>query len=103
MATEERKPLEFILTYHWFEEIKSGQKQIEYRAVTAYWRRRFSNVPVGTPIVFRKGYTSESLPRVLTELRVLQGWDLPYDVWQYFGKPNETYYFEISFKNEEDL
>lgn len=38
------KPLKLVLTDHWFEEIKSGQKTHEYRAMSEYWKKRFKYV-----------------------------------------------------------
>lgn len=37
--------LKLVLTDHWFEEIKSGRKTHEYRAMSEYWKKRFNYVP----------------------------------------------------------
>lgn len=36
------KTLKLVLTYHWFEEIKSGRKTHEYRKWTQYFVDRIN-------------------------------------------------------------
>lgn len=37
------KTLKLVLTDHWFEEIKSGRKNHEYRKSTEFWQKRLMN------------------------------------------------------------
>lgn len=39
------KTLKLVLSDHWFEEIKSGRKRHEYRAMSEYWKKRFNYTP----------------------------------------------------------
>jgi hypothetical protein len=57
------KDLYLIVKKEWFDKIKSGEKNIEYREVTPYWHsrlvqstehKRFNN------IIFRNGYKKDS-------------------------------------------
>lgn len=32
--------LDLSLTYHWYDEIESGRKTVEYREMSDYWRKR---------------------------------------------------------------
>lgn len=51
------KTLKLVLTYHWFEEIKSGRKTHEYRKATLFWCRRIDFLR-GIPdfVEFQKAY-----------------------------------------------
>ena len=50
------KELHLVLTYHWFDEIEKGKKNIEYRDCSPYWRKRiFDNDP--NIVVFHRGYS----------------------------------------------
>lgn len=39
------RTLKLVLSDHWFEEIKSGRKTHEYRAMSEYWEKRFNYTP----------------------------------------------------------
>ena len=34
------KYIDLVLTRHWYDEIRAGRKDVEYRAVTPFWARR---------------------------------------------------------------
>ena len=36
-------------------------------------------------------------------VRVINGWDLPNDVFYFFGNPNESKFFEIVFQEEKNV
>ena len=58
--------LPLVLKRRWFDMIKSGEKQEEYRDMTDYWAKRLFNWDrkPGTHVVeFRLGYASNA-PRV---------------------------------------
>ena len=46
------------LKYRYYEQIKSGEKTIEYRNKNMYWRLRLQGA---THARMRKGYTKESM------------------------------------------
>lgn len=53
--------LKLVLTDHWFEEIKSGRKTHEYRAMSEYWEKRF-NYKFITRGVFYPGTVINNFP-----------------------------------------
>ncbi|WP_428055377.1 hypothetical protein [Candidatus Avelusimicrobium alvi] len=92
------KTLHLTLTHHWWEEIAAGRKTCEYRRFTEGWRKRLNRLNPGDVIVFHRGYTNRTLTRQIKGIRVIPGWDLPNDVYKFFGCPNETKFFEIQFQ-----
>lgn len=92
------KTLHLTLTYHWWEEIAAGRKTCEYRRFTEGWRKRLNSLQRGDLIVFHRGYTGRTLTRQIERIRVVDGWDLPNEVYQFFGCPNESQFFEIQFQ-----
>lgn len=92
------KTLHLTLTHHWWEEIAAGRKTSEYRRVCPAWIKRIGSLKQGDKIVFRRGYTGVTLKRTVETVRVIPGWDLPNDVYKFFGCPNETQFFEIQFQ-----
>lgn len=94
------KTLHLTLTYHWWEEIAAGRKTCEYRRFTANWRKRLADVRPGDLVVFHRGYTGRTITREIENVDVVDGWDLPYDVYDFFDKPNEEKFFEIRFSQE---
>lgn len=92
------KKLHLTLTYHWFDEIKSGRKTCEYRQFTAGWKKRLSHFKKGDLVVFHRGYTACTITRKILDIRVVNGGNLPNDVYQFFGYPKEAKFFEIWFE-----
>lgn len=90
--------LHLPLTYHWFNEIESGRKTCEYRRFTEGWRKRINRLNNGDLLVFHKGYTNRTITRQITRISVVNGWDLPNEVYNYFGCPNEDKFFCIEFQ-----
>ena len=52
--------LDLVLKAHWYELIKSGEKQSEYREVKPYWTKRLFSKAY-THVRFRRGYTKEAI------------------------------------------
>lgn len=50
-----------VLTHHWFDEVASGRKRIEYRAMTHRWARLLVCVPPPREVVFHRGYTQTTM------------------------------------------
>ena len=85
-----------VLTYHWYDEVKSGHKRIEYRSmvkkdgvtpskwVKHLWDRRGKI----TTVTFARGYTSTTQTFAVTKIDV---GPCPYDGW-----PDQ--YYRIHFK-----
>lgn len=94
------KTLHLTLTYHWWDKVASGEKNAEYRRFTANWRKRLSRIHRGDLVVFHRGYTDRIITRRIENIRIIVGWDLPNEVYYFFGKPNEDKFFEIQFNNE---
>nr|DAY83251.1 MAG TPA: activating signal cointegrator [Caudoviricetes sp.] len=94
------KTLHLTLTHHWWEEIAAGRKTSEYRRFTEGWRKRLSRIHRGDLVVFHRGYTDRIITRRIENIRIIVGWDLPNEVYCFFGKPNEDKFFEIQFNNE---
>ena len=47
--------IHFVLQRHWFEEIESGRKTVEYREITPYWTARLTRPDI-THAAFSRGY-----------------------------------------------
>ena len=61
--------LTLTLKKQYFDAILSGEKTIEYRDITDYWRPRLENKEYDT-ILFRNGY-SPSSPQMMVEYKEL--------------------------------
>lgn len=94
------KTLHLTLTYHWWDEIAEGRKTCEYRRWVPGWRKRLNGLKRDDLVVFHRGYTGRTLTRKIEDIRVIGGWDLPNDVYKFFGCPNESLFFRIRFQNE---
>lgn len=56
---EKSKNLFLVLKRKWFEEIESGNKPEEYRAVTPFWTNRLENREYDT-VTFQLGYSRDA-------------------------------------------
>lgn len=92
------KTLHLTLTYHWWDKVSSGEKNAEYRRFTVNWRKRLADIRPGDLVVFHRGYTSRTLTRRIEQIRVISGSDLPNEVYQFFGCPNESAFFKIKIR-----
>ena len=92
------KTLHLTLTYHWWDKVSSGEKKAESRRFAATWRKRLNGLKRGDLVVFHRGYTNRTLTRRIEQIRVIGGWDLPNEVYQFFKCPNESQFFEIQFR-----
>lgn len=70
----------FPLKKKWYDLIRTGQKHIEYRAVTKYWGTRLRNAKQGQ--IFSKrliscrirlGYTRQYLEATITKIEIVNG------------------------------
>lgn len=52
------KTCHFVLEYKWYDKIDKGEKRVEYRDNTPYWRRRIIGAFFAT---FHRGYTSTTM------------------------------------------
>lgn len=94
------KTIHMTLTYKWFDLVESGKKTEEYRRWVPGWRKRLNGLKRDDLVVFHRGYTGRTLTRKIEDIRVIGGWDLPNDVYKFFGCPNESLFFRIRFQNE---
>ena len=69
--------LYLVLTYHWFDEIVAGRKDVEYRGVCEHWKRRiwFQRDTI-RHVCFSRGYSPRKITRPV--LLIDQG-ACPYD------------------------
>ena len=44
--------MNFALTKHWFNEVESGRKVVEFRAKKDYWTKRVDKLDTGSEITF---------------------------------------------------
>jgi hypothetical protein len=49
----------FNLKTEWFNKIKNGEKNTEYREFKPYWTKRLIKLNIEDIIIFRKGYKKE--------------------------------------------
>lgn len=64
--SKENGVLDLVLKAEWFEKIKNGEKNIEYREVKRYWANRLYTektdgfrrwvIPTNNKVLFSKGY-----------------------------------------------
>ena len=91
----DRFVLHLVLTHHWFDEIDSGRKRIEYREMTEYWEDRIWNKRDKiTHVQFSRGYTPIKSP--IYEVECIDVGESPYTGWT-------EKYFRIHFKQNASL
>lgn len=80
-TTETRNPvlLHFVLKRHWYEEMKAGRKDIEYRAITPYWTARIS-CRRNTHAAFSCGYKAKG--RIVRPILFIDMGTCPYPGWE---------------------
>lgn len=54
--------LDLVLTHHWYDEVASGRKRVEYREQSDFWRKRIweRRGEIHT-VTFRRGYSMTAL------------------------------------------
>ena len=62
--------LHLILTGYWFDEIDSGRKNVEYRELTSYWRKRISLTSKPKVVVFHRGYTRKIMVFAVKDIQI---------------------------------
>ena len=86
-----KKPHHLFLTYHWFDEIKSGRKTVEFREVKMVHKRP-QHYCVGDKIIFHKGYSSTTISKTIKELTLISYSSLPAEEKKFFkGKETSTF------------
>ena len=77
--------LNLVLTYHWYDEIASGRKTIEYRAQSPKWMRDIwekRETIIAEGVRFQRGYTKTHLFRSVSHIDIgtcpYEGWDGEY-------------------------
>lgn len=91
------KTLHLTLTYHWWDKVSSGEKKAEYRRFTEGWRKRLNGLKRGDLVVFHRGYTNRTLTRRIEQIRVIGGWDLPNEVYQFLSAPMKASSLKYNF------
>jgi hypothetical protein len=86
--------LNLVLTHHWFDEVASGIKRIEYREMSAHWSAKIAcNVGKITHVRFSRGYTKTQL---LFKVDKIDVGSCPYEGWSgsyfriHFSAPTPT-------------
>jgi hypothetical protein len=71
--------LRLVLTYHWFDEMAAGRKNVEYRAMTPHWRKRiWAKRHQLTSAIYSRAYTATTLRR---EIYFIDIGPCPYPGW----------------------
>lgn len=84
------KTIHLVLTHHWYDEISSGRKRIEYRVKSARWMKLIWECREEiTHVRFARGYTSTTQTFTVNDIDF---GPCPYDGW-----PGE--YIRIHFHN----
>lgn len=88
MKDKDKAVVHLVLTHHWFDEIKSGRKRVEYRKMSPHWKRLiWDRRKQITHVRFARGYSSETMTFQVD--KISQG-RCPYDGW-------DDVYYTISF------
>lgn len=84
------KTLHLNLKKEWFDMILSGEKKEEYRELTDYWKKRFSNAKAKgiKHITFSNGYAKDRRQMIVLVRYIRIGTGV--DVW---GAEKNTDYF----------
>jgi len=84
--------LNLVLTYHWYDEVLSGRKRIEYREITHYWCKRiWLKRDTFKTVTFARGYTNEVIRYNVTEIDMGV---CPYPEW-----PEQYYRIHFNIRN----
>ncbi len=76
--------LHLVLTYHWFDEMVAGRKDVEYRLISPHWMRLIWDRRERIGMVrFSRAYTSSTITRPVVSIDT---GPCPLDDW------NSTYY-----------
>ena len=77
------KILHLVLTHHWYNEVTSGHKYIEYRQQSPHWKKLiWDKKEELTHVRFAKGYSKEQILRKIKKIDIgtcpYEGWDEDY-------------------------
>jgi hypothetical protein len=86
---KDKKLIHLVLTHHWFDEIISGRKLVEYRALKKCHIKNILHNKYLETIVFHRGYSSVIVTRTVSNVDV---GPCPYPDW-----PGD--YIRIHFKS----
>jgi hypothetical protein len=71
-----------VVTHHWYDEIASGRKTVEYRELNERWVAIILRNANLKRVTFHRGYTSTTLERRVSKVDVgpcpYNGWDGQY-------------------------
>ena len=67
---ERFKTCTLVCTFHWYDEIESGRKTIEYRECKEYNRKRIQGAQY---VIFRRGYTKTSMTFAISAIYYRMG------------------------------
>ncbi len=84
--------LRLVLTGHWFDQIESGEKTVEYREMKPHWQERIwdkRHSLIGECVIFSRGYTKQTTER---RIHLIDVGPCPYDGW-------DDIYYRVHFNN----
>jgi len=83
--------LHLVLTHHWYDEVASGRKRIEYRDRSLFWFDRIwrKRHDIKT-VTFARGYTSTTLKFNVTKIDI---GPCPYPEW-------DQNYYRVHFEED---
>jgi hypothetical protein len=71
--------LNLVLTFHWYAEIESGRKRIEYRAMSPHWTKQiWDRRDKITHVRFQRGYTKTAMTFAVDHVNI---GTCPYEGW----------------------
>ncbi|MGB2579534.1 hypothetical protein AAIR98_001453 [Elusimicrobium simillimum] len=97
MQNTKNKTLNLVLTHKWFDEIAFGRKQVEYRRGTQYWLTRIRKMRDCDFVVFHRGYTNQTMIRLITRIEYINGRDVPAEERKYLNVYNDNTVIAIHF------
>lgn len=74
-----KRTLHLVLTAVWYDQMKAGKKDVEYRQANAYWRERLEGAKAPGKITFSRGYTSRH--RITRPVLGITKGPCPYPGW----------------------
>jgi len=82
--SDNKDTIHLVLTVYWFDQVQHGKKFVEYRSMSAFWKKRIlDRRDTLKHVVFHRGYTSRT---ILVDVLAIDVGGCPYPKW------NQIYY-----------
>ena len=85
------KAVHLVLKHQYYDAIDNGEKTVEYRDNTDYWRKRIlgkhrSGMMVATIAIFHRGYTNQTMSFLIDYLVVPKPHEVDQQIEIHLGK-----------------